>query len=150
MSTNTRKDASSIGSLSENIDRNGVAFTDDVWQDDHSVQSSIGGGQREELWCTDTKFQLAEENSIYDGPPVYQSLLVLEHLELYFRCFLFPTTIPQASQESLNKTVEDTWQMALMLYPRLQLQPIDRQLIVSSNMTTTLDVAPLSHLLTHR
>jgi hypothetical protein len=76
---------------------------------------------------------------------------VLEHLELYFRYFVFLTTIPPAVQAALDETMEDTSQLALMLYPRLQLQPIDRQLMMTtSNATTVSGVAPLSQLLAHR
>jgi hypothetical protein len=104
-----------------------VSFPENVWQDDSSVPSSMGTPHREETGSSN-KFQLAEENSTFEGPDTFKALSVQENLELYFRLFVFTHESPDISQSPFSGGIEDyEWQIVLEQYPKIQLWPIDRR-----------------------
>ena len=98
-----------------------------VWKDDSSVLSSLGAS-RDDIPQV-SKFQLAEENSFYDGPDSYREMKVVENLKLYFEAFVFPSTVPDVPQSLLEEIEEDIddWQSVALYCPRIQLWPDDRR-----------------------
>jgi hypothetical protein len=104
-----------------------ISFVDNVWQDDSSVQSSMGTPYREEA-AGSSRFQLAEENCSFEGPESFKTLSVHDNLELFFRLFVFTRQAQDAAQSPFAGGVEDyEWQMLLKQYPKIQLWPIDRR-----------------------
>eukprot|EP00980_Cylindrotheca_fusiformis_P029417 scaffold23471_cov141-Cylindrotheca_fusiformis.AAC.14 len=96
---------------------------DAVYNDDFSVPSSLGTTD----FPVQTKFQLAEDNSVYDGPETCRNLNVLKNLDLYFSSFVFRKTNP-ASQPTAEIKEED-FNIENSQYPRIQLWPEDRRLV---------------------
>lgn len=106
-----------------------TSLPDHVWQDDSSVLSSLGGS-REDLPANGyNKFQLAEENSVYDGPESCREMKVVENLKLYFESFVFPTSVPDVPQSVIDELQvdDDDWQTLALHHPRIQLWPDDRR-----------------------
>lgn len=116
-----------------------VSFSENHWQDDNnSVQSSFSAAA-----ATPTKHEkltprtatvketalLAEKNSTYSGPATYRRLIIREHLELYFRVFVFATSdIPPEHYKHINhpdgEGLENRhWSH---IHPQIQLWPVDR------------------------
>ena len=97
-----------------------------VYPDDFSVPSSLGTNRED--FPTMNKFQLAEENSEYDGPDSCRGMAVLKNLDLYFSTFVFPLSVPQVPQSLYEElTDDDNWQTVALRYPRIQLWPEDRR-----------------------
>mmetsp|Transcript_24741 Transcript_24741/g.69469 ORF Transcript_24741/g.69469 Transcript_24741/m.69469 type:complete len:1659 (-) Transcript_24741:174-5150(-) len=102
------------------------ALPDLVIQDDFSVPSSLGASRDDFLAFN--KFQLAEDNSTYDGPSRCLGMAVAANLDLYFRSFVFPSSVPDMTQDMLDQLEEsEHWQIAFLKYPRIQLWPEDRR-----------------------
>jgi hypothetical protein len=100
------------------------ALPEHVFQDDFSLPSSLGTS-RDDFPRT-SKFQLAEDNAIYDGPDGCRDMNVLKNLDLYFNTFVFPSSLCAPPEENMEELEED-WQMVAMRYPRIQLWPEDRR-----------------------
>jgi hypothetical protein len=96
-------------------------------QDDCAVPSSLGTNREDfpEL----SKFQLAEDNSVYDGPDACQDMNVLKNLELYFNTFVFPSSVSKFPQSPSGEIIveDEDWQAVVIRYPRIQLWPEDRR-----------------------
>jgi hypothetical protein len=104
-----------------------VSFPDNVWQDDSSVQSSMGTPRRDEANGSN-RYQLAEENCRFHGPENYKTLSVQDNLELYFRLFVFARQAKDVAQSPFAGGVEDDeWQTVIEQYPKIQLWAIDRR-----------------------
>jgi Leucine-rich repeat (LRR) protein len=110
-----------------------ASFPDNVWQDDSSVQSSMGTPRRDEA-NGPSVFQLAEENCRFHGPENFKTLAVHDNLELYFRLFVFARQGQDARQaQDIAKSPfaggveDDEWQTVLEQYPKIQLWAIDRR-----------------------
>lgn len=105
-----------------------------VWQDDLSVPSSLGTNRDD--FPTLNKFQLAEENSEYDGPDSCRGMVVLKNLDLYFRTYVFPGSVPEVPQALYEQLSDDdnNWQMVSLRYPRIQLWPEDRRWLETSSI----------------
>jgi hypothetical protein len=112
-------------------------FPDSVTQDDQSsFQSSVGSPSYDGTMSVG-KYHLAEDNSVYDGPPNYGALKICKDLELYFRIFVFPTRV---NDNSISKPsspypggTEPEWRDILKNEPRIQLWPADRKQLNSMN-----------------
>jgi hypothetical protein len=111
-------------------------FPDSVTQDDQSsFQSSVGSPSYEGTTSVG-KYHLAEDNSVYDGPPNYGTLKICKELELYFRVFVFPARV---NDNSLSQSLpypgapETDWRDILKNEPRIQLWPADRKQLHSTN-----------------
>ena len=69
-------------------------------------------------------FADAERSSVYDGPESYSKLLIAEYCELYFRCYVFPSTNRDDSfylQDGQNQCPT---------LPQIQLYQSDRDLMM--------------------
>ena len=98
-----------------------------VWQDDSSVPSSLGTNRED--FPKVNKFQLAEENSEYDGPEYCREWPIVDNFQLYFNTFVFPgasLTLPTSLNEEMSAD-DENWQAVSLRYPRIQLWPEDRQ-----------------------
>lgn len=117
-------------SLSSN-NRLANALPQHVWQDDNSVLSSLGASRDDMLPRGANKFQLAEENCIYDGPDSSRGMKVVENIQLYFETFVFHSSMPDIPLDVLEEMEEDQddWQLITMHYPRIQLWPDDRRFL---------------------
>jgi hypothetical protein len=101
-----------------------------IWNDDNSVLSSLGASRDDFASVGVTsKFQMAEENSFYDGPDSCREMKVVENLRLYFEEFVFPDSVPTVPQGVLQELEadHDDWQSITLYFPRLQLWPDDRR-----------------------
>jgi hypothetical protein len=109
--------------------RLGTTLPEHVWKDDSSVLSSLGGSRDDFAINGYSKFQLAEENSLYDGPESCREMKVVENLKLYFESFVFPTSVPDVPQAVLEEMQvdDDDWQAISLYHPRIQLWPDDRR-----------------------
>jgi len=123
---------------------NGTSNTlpEHIWQEDNSVLSSLGAS-RDEIVPRDriNKFQLAEENSSYDGPDSSRGLKVFENLDLYFETFVFPILMPDIPMDVLGEMEEDEddWQLITMYHPRIQLWPDDRRVLEKMRIISLID-----------
>ena len=72
-------------------------------------------------------FLVAEMKSKFLGLEQQRQLKVSDHLELYFKTFVFPDRLPgmDTSQDSSD---EDSWHAIFFRFPRVQLFPRDREL----------------------
>eukprot|EP00536_Pseudo-nitzschia_multiseries_P008118 jgi/Psemu1/287592/fgenesh1_pg.200_\ len=124
--------------------RTSSALPELIFQDDNSVLSSLGAS-RDDIMPRGrvNKFQLAEENSSYDGPDSSRGLKVFENLELYFDTFVFPTSMPDIPIDVLAEMEEDEddWQLITMYHPRIQLWPDDRRLLERTRIVSLIDSA---------
>jgi hypothetical protein len=112
-----------------------------VWQDDISVPSSL---DNREDFPKLNKFQLAEENSEFDGPVPYKGFPVLSNVELYFSSFIFPSSMPNIPQSLYEELVaDDNWQMVSLRYPRIQLWPEDRRWLETASTTVSRQISEL-------
>lgn len=122
---------SSLGASPQQSSFRVGAFPDYLWQDENSslapssIVQSVPGGISES--DEQKVYELAEAKSTFVGQHTYKSLTIREHLELYFRLFVFSQALPSRS-EALDLSIEEDWQSILELYPRIQLWPIDRRL----------------------
>jgi len=108
-------DLSEIGSVFRSI------AMDSAYQDDFSLP----GFDASELQVP-SEFQLAENNSVYDGPETCRSFNVLENMDLYFTSFVFrDPTLVSLENESANEDGE----LSDQVHPRIQLWPEDRKSI---------------------
>ena len=73
--------------------------------------------------CID--FAAAERNDEFDGPDAYSQLFISEYYELYFRCFVFPSTSHNDSIELYGDT-----QNQEPTVPKVQLYQSDRDLMM--------------------
>lgn len=69
-------------------------------------------------------FAQMEQNDEYDGPEAYSDLLISEYYDLYFRSFIFPTTLQNESVDAF----EEKDQMHKV--PKVQLYQSDRDLMI--------------------
>jgi hypothetical protein len=134
--------SSGSGILDPSLSSNRIktALPEHVWQDDNSVLSSLGGVSRDDLLPKRAnKFQLAEENSEFDGPDSCRGMNVVENLHLYFDSYVFPTSMPDIPQSVLKEMEEneDDWQLTTLYHPRIQLWPDDRRLLERKSMIST-------------
>lgn len=107
------------------LPRPSVAFPEGVWDDEMSVQSSLGTDRiSRNDFPSEDKYREAEKETVYDGPEGYKKLSVVVNLELYFRLFVFPAKALDAS--SRFDLDEDLSLIAIDASPRIQLRPIDR------------------------
>jgi hypothetical protein len=107
-----------------------VIFPDYVWEDDvNSVLSSIKTNTKA-VASSESKYQKAEEESIYDGLDHLKGLPVLTNLELYFRCYVFRVTLPEKVQE--DQSDEEKMKLMLDIAPRIQLRPVDWRVLESA------------------
>jgi hypothetical protein len=95
-------------------------FSDHHWQDDNSsVPSSLGTPYKSDGGLTKWEIlRLAEENSKFEGPYMYQKLLVHSQMELYFEQFVFAEP---------KKVSSEIWYDTLCQYPKIGLWPVDRK-----------------------
>lgn len=113
-----------------------VTFPSNLWQDDASSVRSVTTANRDNIASpARCKFTLAEENSTFDAPQIYESLNVLENLDLYFRLFVFnySATADSAAASSVGLGMEgvdddDDWRLILEQHPKIQLWAIDRKM----------------------
>ena len=104
-----------------------TALPEHIWQDDNSVLSSLGGSWEDILPKSVNKFQIAKENSEYNGPDSCCGIKVVDNLQIYFDNFVFLTSIPDIPQ-SIREEMEDDeddWQLTTLYHPRTQLRPDD-------------------------
>ncbi|GAX22641.1 hypothetical protein FisN_17Lh134 [Fistulifera solaris] len=110
-------------------------FPDSVTQDDQSsFQSSVGSPSYDGTVSVG-KYHLAEDNSVYDGPPSYGTLKICKELELYFRVFVFPARVNDNSSSQSSPypgAAENDWRDILKNEPRIQLWPADRKQLHST------------------
>lgn len=109
-------DLSEIGS----VVRSSIAV-DSTYQDDFSL-SSFDATELQ----VQSKFQLAENNSVYDGPKTCQNFNVLENMDLYFTSFVFRDTAPVALESA---DTNEEGELIDEVHPRMQLWPDDRKSI---------------------
>jgi Leucine-rich repeat (LRR) protein len=120
---------SASGPLDTTFDSLPNTLPDHVWKDDNSALSSLGASLENIPPMGVSKFQIAEENSFYDGPDSCREMKVMENLKLYFEVFVFSKALPTMPQTVLLELEEDhdDWQSVILYYPRIQLWPDDRQ-----------------------
>ncbi|KAG7368807.1 leucine rich repeat LRR-containing protein [Nitzschia inconspicua] len=120
---------SASGPLDTTFDTLPNTLPDHVWKDDNSALSSLGASLENIPPSGASKFQIAEENSFYDGPDSCRDMKVMENLRLYFEVFVFTETLPTMPQTVLQELEEDhdDWQSVILYYPRIQLWPDDRR-----------------------
>lgn len=107
-------DTSAVGSTIRSIP------VENVYQDDFSVPSSLGTND----FPVQSKFQLAEDNAVYDGPDACGNMNVLKNLDLYFTTYVFRDSIPVSPEAEIK---EEDWKFVTARYPRIQLWPEDRR-----------------------
>ncbi|KAL7575548.1 hypothetical protein ACA910_020124 [Epithemia clementina (nom. ined.)] len=90
-----------------------------------SMPSSVANSQMDDR----TKFALAEKNSTFVGPHTYKQLTIHDNLEIYFKLFVFSSSVATSSSNMLFFDPEELiWQHVLENYPRIQLWPVDRRI----------------------
>ena len=96
-------------------------------RDDLSVPSSLGTNRED--FPASNNFQLAEDNSKFDGPDACANMKVVKNFELYFNTFVFPMSVSQVPASPTGDVAkkESEWQNVLIRYPRIQLWPEDRR-----------------------
>ena len=101
----------------------------DLWQDDNSSVPSTMGKLSKDENAAQNIFALAEENSTFCGAAAYKELRIVEHLDLYFRLFVFNYSLPDSTHATLGLGIDDEdWHFVLEHYPKIQLWPIDRRM----------------------
>lgn len=110
-----------------------IVFPDYVWEEDeNSVLSSIKTNTVNAA-SLESKYQKAEEESVYDGLDHLKGLPVLTNLELYFRCFVFRVSITDKQQNFQDEqSDEEKLKLMLDLAPRIQLRPVDWRALEST------------------
>ena len=96
--------------------------------DEHSSLHSSNGTPLRDDASNLRRYQLAEENSTFEGPEAYKNVRVHQDLELYFRLFVFPPWKEDEQSTSAEGDEEPEWRFVLQRFPRIQLWPIDRRL----------------------
>jgi hypothetical protein len=111
-----------------------MSMPEHIWSDDFSVPSSLGTNRDD--FPKLNKFQLAEDNAVYDGPDACRDMNVIKNLELYFNTFVFPSSIQDlpllSSNEEEAMNEDENWEMVVRQYPRIQLWPEDRRWLENS------------------
>ena len=69
-------------------------------------------------------FAAAERSATFDGPASYSGLCVANYVELYFRSYVFPSTLHNESLDLYQDSIEET------KVPRVQLYQTDRDLMM--------------------
>jgi len=124
---------------------------DQIYPDDLSVPSSLGTN-REDFPIRQNRFQIAEENTTYDGPTSWATRNVIENLRDYFELYVFPSSFqlqPQKTKEMGDEddNDDDHWENVALIYPRIQLFPDDRRIMeMSTQSNPSLARSPASEI----
>lgn len=136
--------ASNGGSLATEDALSEIGTIQNLHVDDSSVPSSLGTNRED--FPIQSKYQLAEDNSVYSGPDVFRRKNVLAHLELYFTTFVFSDSGPSFSTSAVDypgvDEDEDDWQSVADLCPKIQLWPEDRRSTETSALTGRSSLTP--------
>lgn len=86
-------------------------------------------------------FASMERDDVYNGPGTYSDLCISEYYDLYFRCFVFPTTQMNDSVD-IGEEITDKGNI-----PKIQLYQTDRELMMVFSMKKeTNGISPLLHI----
>ena len=123
----------SVGAASD-VPKEMVSFPEHVWDDGLSVQSSLGESRVSHLnqLLQDDKYSKAESTFVYDGPDGYKHLSVPVNLDTYCRCFVFPAADPEINSVFGRIPEEEVMRASLEASPRIQLRPLDREVLEDS------------------
>lgn len=106
----------------------------------HSSEIELKTNRSVEAKLTQIDFAAMERNDVYDGPDTYSNLCISEYYELYFRCFVFPTTQMNDSVDICEEITE------LSAIPKIQLYQTDRELMMAFSMKKETNcISPLLH-----
>ena len=117
---------------------------ENVQSDDHSLPSSLGTNRDD--FPLQSKYQLAEDNSVYYGPDAFKEKNVLKNLELYFTTFVFsdagPSFVGAAVDYPGGDAEDEDWQSIADLCPKIQLWPEDRKSFENSTSIQSSTLTP--------